>query len=65
VIFFDYRLKLDEMNHLLLENYFMEDFRSKLEDPMIQKFIRNLARELVAQLDVRKEGGVDVRYLLK
>lgn len=49
------------MNHLLVENYFAEEFRAKLEDPMIQKFIRNLARELVQTLDVRKEGGVDVR----
>lgn len=47
---------------MLIENFFVEEFRAKLEDPMIQKFIRNLARELVMQLDVRKEGGVDVSF---
>ena len=30
-----YRLNVDEMNELLVDTYFMDEFRAKLEDPRI------------------------------
>lgn len=50
------------MNSLLSEFYFEEEFKIRLGQPAVQKAIKNLARELVTIMDVRKDGGIDVSY---
>lgn len=55
-----YRLNTEEMNSLLSEFYFEEEFKIRLGQPAVQKAIKNLAKELVTIMDVRKDGGIDV-----
>jgi len=56
-----FRLNQDELYHLVLEN-FATELKGKSDDNqvIIKKFIVGLAREIMHELDTRKEGYLDV-----